>query len=102
MPSKDFVFVATTLSCWSNLNELKTPVLTGTPEDFAEEKRIKLFERISLFACLMGAVHFFLDLFNNTPAAAIVDLVISAVMLTCFIIHRKGNYSTARVAMLSI
>lgn len=50
----------------------------------------------------MGAVHFFLDFFNNTPEAAIVDLLISAVMLTCYIIHRKGNYVSARVAMLSI
>lgn len=81
---------------------MKTQVSTCTPDDFAEEKRVKLFERISLFASLMGVVHFFLDFFNSTPQAASIDLIIAGVMLTCYIIHRKGFYVTARVSMLSI
>lgn len=66
-------------------------------EDFSEQKRVKLFERIALFAGLMGVVHFFPDLLNDTPEAPVIDLFISAIMFSLYILHKKGFQTTARI-----
>lgn len=66
-------------------------------EDFSEQKRVKLFERIALFAGVMGIVHFFPDLLNDTPEAPVIDLFISAIMFSLYILHKKGFQTTARI-----
>lgn len=70
-------------------------------EDFSEQKRVKLFERIALFAGLMGVVHFFPDLLNDTPEAPVIDLFISAIMFSLFWLHKKGYQTTARILAVS-
>jgi signal transduction histidine kinase len=80
---------------------LKKSEFNNTIENFAEQKRFRLFERISIFACLMGVVHFFPDLLNGTQEAPIIDLFISVVMLSFFLIHKRGFHITARILALS-
>jgi signal transduction histidine kinase len=70
-------------------------------KNFAEEKRVKLFERLSLFAGFIGALHFFPDLFMGTKEAPIFDLILSVFTLGCYFLHRKGFRTLSRVLMLS-
>ena len=70
-------------------------------KNFAEEKRVKLFERLSLFACFIGAVHFFPDLFMGTKEEPIFDLILSVFTFGCYTLHRKGFRTTSRLLMLS-
>ena len=70
-------------------------------QDFAEKKRIKLFERLLLFACIVGMVHFFPDLIIGTKEAPIFDLTLSAFTFGCYILHRKGFHTTSRILVLS-
>jgi signal transduction histidine kinase len=78
-----------------SLNGLKTPITIA--KAFAEQKRMKLFERFSFFGIIIGIVHFFPDLIMGSKEATIFDLIISAISFGCYIIHRKGYYVTARV-----
>lgn len=66
-------------------------------EHFAEEKRIKLFERFILIATVIGIVHFVPDLFLGTKEAPIFDLIISVVSFFCYRLHRSGKRTLARV-----
>jgi signal transduction histidine kinase len=72
-----------------------------TTKNFAEEKRVRLFERLSLVASILGAVHFFPDLFMGTKEATIFDLVLAAFAFGSYVIHRKGFHTISRVLMLT-
>ena len=70
-------------------------------EDFAKRKRNKLFGRISLFATVMGTVHFVLDLIGGTKEAPVIDMLITVVLFSCYVLHRKGYRNTSRILGLS-
>ncbi|HMG90137.1 MAG TPA: HAMP domain-containing sensor histidine kinase [Chryseolinea sp.] len=70
-------------------------------EDFAKRKRNKLFENISLFATVMGTVHFVLDLIGGSKEAPVIDMIITIVLFTCYVFHRKGYRNTSRILGLS-
>ncbi len=70
-------------------------------EDFAKRKRNKLFERISLFATVMGTIHFVLDLIGGTKEAPVIDMMITVVLFSCYVLHRKGYRNTSRILGLS-
>ncbi|HEY3429455.1 MAG TPA: HAMP domain-containing sensor histidine kinase [Cyclobacteriaceae bacterium] len=77
---------------------MKTPLVS---KDFAEVKRIKLFERLSLFAGFLGIVHFFPDLYMGTQEAPIFDLILSVFTFGCYVLHRKGFHTASRILVLS-
>jgi signal transduction histidine kinase len=70
-------------------------------EDFAKRKRSKLFENISLFASVMGSVHFVLDSIGGSKEAPIIDLTIVIVLFSCYTLHRKGHRNLSRILALS-
>ena len=70
-------------------------------EDFATRKRSHLFERISLFATVMGTIHFVLDLIGGSKEAPVIDMMITIVLFTCYVLHRKGYRNTSRILALS-
>jgi signal transduction histidine kinase len=65
-------------------------------EDFALRKRHKLFERISLFATIMGIFHFAQDLFSADALIPVIDGLITAVLFSCYMLQRKGCHDAAR------
>ena len=70
-------------------------------EDFATRKRSHLFQRISLFATVMGTIHFVLDLIGGSKEAPVIDMLITIVLFSCYLLHRKGYRNTSRILALS-
>jgi signal transduction histidine kinase len=70
-------------------------------EDFARRKRNKLFENISLFATVIGTLHFVLDLIGGSKEAPVIDMIITIVLFSCYALHRKGYRNTSRILGLS-
>ena len=70
-------------------------------EDFARRKRNKLFENISLFATVMGILHFVLDLLVGSKEAPVIDMMITVVLFLCYGLHRKGYRNLSRILGLS-
>ena len=76
----------------------------GTEEkigDFARKKRHKLFERLSIFTTLMGLFHFSQDLISGAKEATMFDALITIVLFSCYLLHRRGYRNTARIIGLS-
>lgn len=70
-------------------------------EDFAKRKRFKLFENISLFATIMGTLHFVLDLIGGSKEAPVIDMIIVIVLFSCYTLHRRGYRNLSRILALS-
>ena len=70
-------------------------------EDFATRKRSHLFERISLFASIMGSIHFVLDLIGGSKESPVIDMLITIVLFSCYVLHRKGHRNASRIIALS-
>jgi signal transduction histidine kinase len=70
-------------------------------EDFALRKRHKLFERITLFATIMGIFHFAQDLISVEVLIPVIDALITAVLFGCYVFHRKGYHDAARYVGLT-
>jgi hypothetical protein len=70
-------------------------------EDYAVRKRQKLFERISLFATAMGLFHFTQDFLTEVNIIPLIDLFITVVLFSCYVLHRKGHHNLARIIGLS-
>ena len=69
-------------------------------EDFSRDKRRKLFTWLSLFASVMGLVHFTQDLWAGAKEAPLFDLLISIICFSCYLIHRRGYQTAASIAVL--
>jgi signal transduction histidine kinase len=69
-------------------------------ENFAEAKRIKLFERLSIVACALGVIHFFPDVAMGSKEAPVFDLTLSVVTGAGYLFHRKGFHTLSRVLVL--
>jgi len=70
-------------------------------EDFARTKRNKLFERISIFGTVMGLVHCVMDSIGGSKEAPLIDFMITIVLFTCYVLHRRGYRNTSRILGLS-
>jgi signal transduction histidine kinase len=70
-------------------------------EDFARRKRSKLFESISLFATVVGTMHFVLDLIGGSKEAPVLDMIITVVLFSCYVLHRNGYRHLSRILGLS-
>jgi len=70
-------------------------------EDFAREKRRTLFERVALFAVVMSLFHFVQDLIAGADEAPFLDISITIILLTCFLLHKRGRFHAARIIGLS-
>lgn len=69
-------------------------------EDFAREKRRKLFTWVSLFATVMGLFHFTQDLWAGAKEAPIFDLIIALIGFLSYQLHRIGYQTSARILLL--
>jgi signal transduction histidine kinase len=76
---------------------VKNTAALGSIEDFAKEKREKLFVRVTLFGILMSLFHFVEDLYAGTDFAPFVDILISLVLCLCYWLHHRGHQSAARI-----
>lgn len=70
-------------------------------EDFAQQKRKKLFERVTVFGILMSLFHFAEDFYGGAKVAPIVDITISIVLIFCLWLHRQGQQTAARIIGLT-
>ncbi len=71
-------------------------------EDFAKAKRSKLFERVALFATVMGLFHSVQDLLHVGFWTLILDIAITLTIFLCYWIHRWGYINTARIVALAL
>jgi len=70
-------------------------------EDFAREKRRMLFERVALFAAVMSLFHFVQDLIAGADEAPFLDISITIILLSCYLLHIRGKFNAARIVGLS-
>lgn len=68
---------------------------------FSETKRHKLFERIAVFATLMGFFHAVEDASNGLEAAPIIDVVISISVFGGYLLYRRGYFEITRIVGLT-
>lgn len=68
--------------------------------DFGREKRRKLFTLVSLFAAFMGLFHFTQDLWAGAREAPLLDLLITIICLSSYLIHRRGYHVAASISLL--
>ncbi|MEJ1240545.1 HAMP domain-containing sensor histidine kinase [Chryseolinea sp. T2] len=66
-----------------------------------EIKRIKLFERLAVFAIGVVVLHFILHVINHATKTPVIDLIIAIFIFGCYKMHQQGYHTTARVLALS-